>query len=67
MGKQTWQSFTQPLYLVFTHHCSSDNKEPRTATACERPDHVSKLTVFKVPVKHSEQSSFVLCRIKKYT
>lgn len=33
MGKQTWQRFTQPLYLVFTHHCSSDNKEPRTATA----------------------------------
>lgn len=28
MGKQTWQSLARPLYLVFTHHCSADNKEP---------------------------------------
>lgn len=31
MGKQTWQNLTQPLYLVFTQHCSTDNKEPQTS------------------------------------
>lgn len=38
MGKQTWQRLTQPLYLVFTHHCSADNKEPHTSMANKSPD-----------------------------
>lgn len=35
MGKQTWQSLTQPLYLLCTHHCLADNREPQTLVAAQ--------------------------------
>lgn len=51
MGKQTWQSLTQPLYLVFTHHCSIDNKEPCTSMACRSPDQAGRVRVLWVFIK----------------